>query len=85
MEILKVVVSPEMNLTEVAGHISVSHISWETHADHCPLRQCVLDSADSVLTTGGQHCTGVATHLIETSQSAGTVSINATLGLRLRD
>ena len=55
------------NLTEIAGNISVSHVSWNTHTDHSSLRQSVLDTALRILTTGSQHSTGVSAHFIETS------------------
>ena len=70
------------HLTEIAGDVSISHVAWAAHADHCSLRQSVLHGAVSVLTTGGQDGTGVPADLIEAGQPAGTVSVDTTLGFR---
>lgn len=37
---------------EIAGDVSISHVAWSAHADHCSLRQSVLHSTVGVLATG---------------------------------
>lgn len=70
---------------EVAGDISVSHISRPAHADHRSLRESVLHGAVRVLAAGREDLTGVPAHLGQTSESAGAVSVHTALGLRLGD
>ena len=73
------------DLTELAIDICIPDISGNAHANHGPLWQSVLDSAVSVLTAGREDGTGVAAHLGQAGQAAGTVRIYTTLGLRLRN
>ena len=51
------------NLTEIASDVSISHVAWSAHADHCSLRQSVLHGAVSVLAAGRQDGTGVPADL----------------------